>query len=290
MRLLSRAAEADERLAVVDDAGAAIDVADLLGDGPWTMGRLLASVEPTLAAIREALAGARPHTSRDLATLALLPPIGRPGKIIAVGRNYREHAAEEGRTVAPDPVLFTKFSTALVGDRATVVWRATDTAQVDYEAELAVVIGRTARDVPAERALDHVLGYACLDDISARDLQAGDGQWVRGKSLDTFCPFGPWLVTRDEIPDPGVLAIRCLVNGEIVQDANTRDMVHGVPALIAFCSRFMTLEPGDVIATGTPGGVGAFRQPPRFLGDGDEVVVEIDGIGRLTNTCHIAEG
>ena len=126
--------------------------------------------------------------------------------------------------------------------------------------------------------------------MSARDLQFGDGQWVRGKSLDTFCPFGPWIVTADEIPDPQALRIRCLVNGEVLQDANTSEMVHGVAALIAFCSRFMTLEPGDVIATGTPAGVGVFRKPPRFLADGDEVVVEIEGVGRLVNRCRVARG
>src|SRR4029077_14060980 len=130
---------------------------------------------------------------------------------------------------------------------------------------------------------------ACLNDVSARDLQSADGQWVRGKSLDTFCPFGPWIVTADEIPDPGSLGIRCLVNGEVIQDANTSEMVHDVPALIAFCSRFMTLEPGDIIATGTPGGVGVSRAPPRFRGAGDEVVVEIDRIGPLTTTCRILD-
>ncbi len=290
MRLLSRVADAEERLAVLDGAGDAIDVADLLGEGPWTMARLLASVDDSLAAIRAALSGGHVAARRDPATLRLLPPVVRPGKIIAVGRNYREHAAEEGASVAEDPILFTKFGSALVGDRADIVWRASDTGQVDYEAELAVVIGRIARDVPIDQALDHVLGYTCLDDVSARDLQFADGQWVRGKSLDTFCPIGPWVVTTDEIPDPDALPIRCLVNGEVLQDANTSEMVHDVPTLIAFCSRFMTLEPGDVIATGTPAGVGVFRAPPRFLGDGDEVVVEIGGIGRLTNTCRVIGG
>ena len=204
-----------------------------------------------------------------------------------MGRNYHEHAAEEGKTAPADPVVFAKFPNALVGDRADIVWRAADTGQVDYEAELAVVIGRTARDVPVSEALDHVLGYTCLNDVSARDLQFGDGQWVRGKSLDTFCPTGPWIVTRDELPDPGSLRIRCLVNDEILQDAGTSQMVHDVPDLIAFCSRFMTLEPGDIIATGTPGGVGVFREPPRFLRDGDEVVVDIDGVGRLVNRCRV---
>jgi 2-keto-4-pentenoate hydratase/2-oxohepta-3-ene-1,7-dioic acid hydratase in catechol pathway len=286
MRLLSHREVGGERLAVVVESDRVVDVERLIGDGPWTMARLLRSTEAALAAIRHTLAGGS-WASRPLGELVRLPPIARPGKIVAVGRNYHEHAAEEGLTAPPDPVLFTKFSSAVVGDGEDIVWRASDTDQVDYEAELAVVIGVAARDVPAERALEHVLGYACLNDVSARDLQFGDGQWVRGKSLDTFCPFGPWIVTADEIPDPGSLRVRCLVNDEVLQDARTSDMVHGVAALIAFASRFMTLEPGDVIATGTPGGVGVFRQPPRFLADGDHVVVEIEGIGRLSNRCRV---
>jgi 2-keto-4-pentenoate hydratase/2-oxohepta-3-ene-1,7-dioic acid hydratase in catechol pathway len=281
-----RAADGD-RLAVVTYEDRVIDVADLLGGGPWTMSRLLSAVDPALAAIRTALDRGTSWPDRALGDVDPLPPIDRPGKIVAVGRNYHEHAAEEGLDAPQDPILFTKFPSSVIGDGADVVWRAADTGQVDYEAELAVVIGRTARDLPVESALDVVLGYACLNDVSARDLQFGDGQWVRGKSLDTFCPFGPWIVTTDDILDPGTLGIRCIVNGETLQDANTSEMVHGVAELLAFCSRYMTLEPGDVIATGTPGGVGVFREPPRFLGEGDEVVVEIDRIGRLTNRCRV---
>ena len=177
-------------------------------------------------------------------------PVARPGKIMAVGRNYADHAAEQGVATAEDPILFTKYSSSVIADGEDIVWRAADTEQVDYEAELAVVIGTTARDVPPDRALDHVLGYTCLNDVSARDLQFGDGQWVRGKSLDTFCPTGPWIVTADDIPDPQALRIRCIVNGEVVQDASTGQMLHGVAALIAFCSRFFTLDP----ATSSPPG------------------------------------
>ncbi len=287
VRLLSRATHDGERLAVVAADGMVVDVEDLLGDGPWTMAHLLATPESALRAIGLALRSDGHAPTHRMDRIRLLPPVSRPGKVICVGRNYHEHAAEEGAEAPADPVVFAKFATSIVGDRADVVWRAADTAQVDYEAELAVVIGRIARDVPADRAFDHVLGYTCLNDVSARDLQFGDGQWVRGKSLDTFCPIGPWIVTADEVPDPGRLRIRCLVNGEVVQDARTSEMVHDVPRLIEFCSRFMTLEPGDVIATGTPGGVGVFRQPPRFLGDGDEVVVDIDRIGRLANRCRV---
>jgi 2-keto-4-pentenoate hydratase/2-oxohepta-3-ene-1,7-dioic acid hydratase in catechol pathway len=288
MRLVTHRA-GGERLGVVTRDDRVVDVETLLGTGSWTIDRLLGSVDGSLASIARALAHDGRWPDRPLVDVELLAPIARPGKIVAVGRNYREHAAEEGMVAPVDPVLFTKFSSAIVGDGAEIVWRTRDTDQVDYEAELAVVIGRRARDVPAERALHHVLGYACLNDVSARDLQFGDGQWVRGKNLDTFCPFGPWIVTAEEIPDPGSLSIRCLVNGEVCQDANTSEMVHGVAALIAFASRFMTLEPGYVIATGTPGGVGVFRQPPRFLGDGDEVVVDIEQIGRLANRCRVIE-
>ncbi len=288
MRLLSHRADDGERLAVVTAADDIVDVADLLGEPGWTMGRLLGEGPAAVERIRAALTAGGTWPARPLPGIVPLPPVVRPGKIVAVGRNYADHAAEQGVATADDPILFTKYGSSVVPDGADIAWRAVDTQQVDYEAELAVIIGTAARDVPQDRALDHVLGYACLNDVSARDLQFGDGQWVRGKSLDTFCPFGPWIVTADEIPDPQALRIRCLVNGEVLQDANTSQMLHGVAALIAFCSRFFTLEPGDVIATGTPAGVGVFRKPPRFLGDGDEVIIDIEGVGRLRNRCVVA--
>jgi 2-keto-4-pentenoate hydratase/2-oxohepta-3-ene-1,7-dioic acid hydratase in catechol pathway len=161
------------------------------------------------------------------------------------------------------------------------------TTQVDYEAELGVVIGRTARAVSVQEALDYVLGYTCLNDVSARELQSGDGQWVRGKSLDTFCPLGPWIVTTDEIPDPQNLAIRCRLNGQIVQDPSTRHMIFSVAELVSFISQGITLEPGDVLATGTPPGVGIVRRPPLLLKPGDVVRVEIDGIGALENPVEL---
>ncbi len=287
MHLLSHRASDGERLAVVVGE-TVVDVADLLGDAPWTMARLLLDVDETLAWLRAALAAAGPSPAgRALGEIHALAPVPRPGKVIAIGRNYVDHAAEQGLTPPTEPTIFTKFGTSVVGDGADIEWRASDTAKVDFEAELAVVIGRRARDVPKEQALGYVLGYACLNDVSARDLQFADGQWIRGKSLDTFCPLGPWIVTADEITDPGALRIRCLVDGVPQQDASTADMVHGVADLIAYCSRFFTLEPGDVIATGTPGGVGVFRDPPVFLADGNEVVIEIEGIGFLRNRCRI---
>lgn len=287
MRLLTRAAPEGERLAVAIGDDAIVDVQELLGGEGWTIARLLADADGVRSAIAEALATAPQPPGRPVSETVFLAPVTHPGKIVAIGRNYHEHAAEEGTTSPPDPVVFAKFPSALVGDGAEIAWRASDTQQVDYEAELAVVIGRTARDVPTARAMEHVLGYSCLNDVSARDLQFRDGQWVRAKSLDSFCPMGPWITTIDAVPDPADLRIRCLVNGETRQDAQTSAMVHDIPHLIAFCSRFMTLEPGDVIATGTPGGVGVFREPPQFLADGDLVVVDIEGVGRLTNRCRV---
>jgi 2-keto-4-pentenoate hydratase/2-oxohepta-3-ene-1,7-dioic acid hydratase in catechol pathway len=290
MRLLSHLADGEERLAVAGDDRDAIDVGDLLGDGPWTMTRLLQGVPANLERLRVRLressdGGGRP-AGHPLASLQLLPPV-RPGKIIAIGRNYREHAAEESVALPAVPLMFAKFPSALVGDGTTITWSAGLSAQVDYEAELAVVIGRRARNVAVEAALDHVLGYSCLNDVSARDLQVSDGQWTRAKSLDTFCPMGPWLVSADEVPDVAALRVRCRVNGDLRQDASTGQLIHGVAELIAYCSQSFTLEPGDVIATGTPGGVGAFREPPVFLQDGDLVEVEIDRIGILRNRCRV---
>lgn len=286
MRLLTHLVDDGERLAVAVDDRVAIDVADLLGDGPWTMVRLLSDPSGTLEALRRALERDPGSAAQPIASLRLLAPL-RPAKIIAVGRNYREHAAEESAALPLAPLLFAKFPSSLVGDGATITWSSTLTAEVDYEAELAVVIGRRARNVAVDQALDHVLGYSCLNDVSARDLQVSDGQWTRAKSLDTFCPMGPWLVTADAIPEPGALRVKCRVNGEPRQDASTSELVHGVAELIASCSRSFTLEAGDVIATGTPGGVGAFRDPPVFLADGDTVEVEIERIGTLTNRCRV---
>ena len=220
----------------------------------------------------------------------LQAPVPRPPQVFAIGLNYKAHAQEGIFSVPEEPTVFTKWPSCIVGPGAEIRWDPALTGQVDYEAELAVVIGRTARRVSEAEALDYVLGYTCLNDVSARDLQFGDGQWARGKSLDTFCPMGPVLVTADEISDPQALAISCEVAGRTLQQATTADMYFGVAAIISHCSQAFRLEPGDVIATGTPGGVGIFRDPPILLGDGDEVVVEIERIGRLVNTCRFEPG
>ena len=286
MRLVSRQAAGGESLAVVDGE-CWVDASDLVPGGPATMLGLLAAGPEAIDALAAAATGAdiKLHGNR-LSDADLLAPLPRPGKIVAIGRNYREHATEEGVEPPAAPLMFAKWPSAVVGPGAEIRWDPDLTSQVDYEAELAVVIGRRARNVEVADALDHVLGYTCLNDVSARDLQFGDGQWTRGKSLDTFCPMGPVLVTADEIGDPQDLAISCTVGGELLQDARTSAMYFGIAEVISACSRSFTLEPGDVIATGTPGGVGVFRHPPRFLRDGDRVVVEIEGIGRLENVCR----
>jgi 2,4-didehydro-3-deoxy-L-rhamnonate hydrolase len=209
-------------------------------------------------------------------------PIDRPSKIVCVGLNYRDHAEEQGTELPTAPLLFAKWPNALIGPgESIVIPRASK--QVDYEAELGVVIGERVRGVSQENALEAVRGYLCLNDVSARDLQFSDGQWTRGKSPDTFCPVGPQLVPAADVADPQALGIRCLLNGVAMQDSTTANMIFTVAEIIAYASATMTLEPGDLIATGTPAGVGVFRDPPVLLKDGDEVTIEIDGLGSLTN-------
>lgn len=212
---------------------------------------------------------------------AAAPP--RPGKIVAIGLNYMDHVRETGMAAPERPLVFTKFTTSVIGDGDAIEIDRAVTQRVDWEVELAVVIGREARDVAVADALDHVFGYTVANDVSARDVQFADGQWVRGKSLDTFCPLGPVVVPAAEIPDPQALGLRTRVNGETVQDSTTSEMVFGVAELLAFCSRSFTLDPGDVVLTGTPWGCGEFMDPVRSLQDGDVVEVEIDGIGTLRN-------
>ncbi|HHV62795.1 MAG TPA: fumarylacetoacetate hydrolase family protein [Firmicutes bacterium] len=219
------------------------------------------------------------HSMDELRTLA---PVARPGKIICIGLNYRDHAAEIGADLPGEPVLFSKFANAVIGPGEPIIIPPV-TKQVDYEAELAVVIGKRGRDIPADRAMDHIAGYTAFNDVSARDLQFRDGQWIKGKTLDTFAPMGPYLITSDEVPDPENLAIRLHLNGVVMQDSSTSQLIFGVRQLIAYLSSLMTLEPGDIIATGTPSGVGFKRKPPVFLEDGDVVTVEIERVGTLTN-------
>lgn len=217
-----------------------------------------------------------------------LAPLANPSKVVAIGLNYGEHRTEQTDVAEknPYPILFPKFPSSIVGPGDAIAWDSAVTNKVDYEAELGVVIGKRAKRVSVIEALDFVFGYCNLNDISARDLQfdeKGGKQWTRGKSLDTFCPIGPYVVTKDEIADPQNLSIRCWVNGEVRQNSNTGFMINGVAQLIAFISQSITLMPGDIIATGTPSGVGHYANPPVYLKPGDVVEVEVEGLGRLSN-------
>jgi 2,4-diketo-3-deoxy-L-fuconate hydrolase len=212
----------------------------------------------------------------------LSAPVPRPGKLICIGLNYKDHALEQGAELPQSPMVFSKFATSVVGPDDPVVVPPGCT-QPDYEAELAVVIGRVAKGVPKERAYEFVFGYCAFNDVSARDFQFADKQWQRGKSCDTFAPMGPYVATRDEIKNPHTLGIKLRLNGETMQSSRTDQLIFGVPELIEFLSASITLEPGDVIATGTPGGVGFARKPPVYLKAGDRMEVEIEGLGVLSN-------
>jgi len=212
-------------------------------------------------------------------------PIERPGKIVCVGLNYRDHANEANLDLPTSPLLFAKWQTSLIGPGAAIELPHTST-QVDYEAELGVVIGRRVRGVGPDDALDAVRRYICVNEVSDRAMQFQDGQWTRGKSADTFCPVGPRLVPTEEVADPQTLRIRCLLNGQVVQDSTTANMVFTVAQIIAYASSTITLEPGDLIATGTPAGVGLATG--RYLQPGDEVRIEVEGVGTLTNPVRAA--
>jgi 2-keto-4-pentenoate hydratase/2-oxohepta-3-ene-1,7-dioic acid hydratase in catechol pathway len=215
------------------------------------------------------------------------PPIPRPGKIICIGLNYKDHAAESNMPVPSSPITFSKYVTSVTGPGQPIALPV-GSSQVDYEAELAVVIGKRSKGVEIEKAFESVLGYMNLNDVSARDFQFSDGQWQRGKACDTFAPMGPYVVTKDEIADPHKLRVQCRVNGRTLQDSTTEQLVFGVDALVSFLSQTVTLEPGDVIATGTPPGVGFARKPPIFLQDGDVVEIEVEGLGILSNPVSSA--
>jgi 2-keto-4-pentenoate hydratase/2-oxohepta-3-ene-1,7-dioic acid hydratase in catechol pathway len=262
-----------------DQVYSGISIAPTLDDfirmGQPGLDKLSATARPGMAA------------AYPMSEIHVQAPIKHPSKIIAIGQNYMDHCRECNVPPPTRPVVFTKFPSSIIGPTDDIQWRSDLTEQVDWEVELGVIIGRTTRHVPEEEALDYVFGYTVINDVSARDLQSGDGQWVRGKSLDTFCPMGPVIVTADEIADPQNLGIRCRVNGTVMQDSNTLEMIFNVRYLIAFLSRAFTLNPGDVISTGTPHGIGAGRDPQIFLHDGDVVEVEVEHIGQLRNVCRV---
>ncbi len=224
--------------------------------------------------------------SHSLEAVSLAPPVPDPSKIVCCGLNYADHCREQNIDLPKNLILFSKFPTALIGYGDAITWAAATSQQVDYEAELAFVIGKRAHNVPVEDAYDYIAGYTIANDVSARDVQFGDGQWIRGKSFDTFCPLGPALVTADEIDDPHSLAIRCRVNGHLLQDSNTAELVFKVPQILSFISQTATLLPGDIVLTGTPAGVGVFRDPQIFLQPGDRVEIEIDKLATLRNVVR----
>src|SRR5579884_4416893 len=250
-------------------------------DGRWfqTARDTVRRLESDPTAFAEAREAGLLVPSRDAYWFA---PVPRPGKIVCIGLNYHDHANELDLAVPQAPAIFSKFSSCVIAPGEPVLIPE-GSEQLDYEAELAVVIGRRASHVSADRAYDHVLGYTAFNDVTARDFQFSDVQWQRGKSCDTFAPMGPTIVTTDEIPDPHTLAITLTVNGAVMQESNTSEMIFRVPELIVYITRSITLEPGDVIATGTPAGVGYGRKPPVFLAAGDAMEVHIDGIGELGN-------
>lgn len=212
----------------------------------------------------------------------ICPPVPRPPKIICIGLNYRDHAEESGMAIPTSPIIFSKFVTCIIGANQSILLPE-GSEKVDYEAEFAFIVGRRAKNVKLEDAMDYVLGYTNFNDVSARDFQFADGQWVRGKSCDTFAPIGEFIATTDEITDPHNLRIQFRLNGETLQDSTTDQLIFKIPELIEFLSKFITLEPGDIVATGTPPGVGFARKPPIFLKDGDVAEVEIEGLGVLSN-------
>ena len=222
-----------------------------------------------------------------LAGLRLAAPVPRPGKIPCLGLNYRDHAAESGQKVPEVPVIFTKAPGCVIGPEDPILIPKVS-SRVDWEIEFAFVVGRRAKDVPEAEAMEYVAGYTVFNDVSARDYQLRTSQWHIGKTFDTFGPMGPYLVTRDEVPDPHVLDVELRVNGQVMQRSNTRNLIFGVPSLVAFLSAVMTLEPGDVIATGTPSGIGHFQKPPRYLRPGDVCTLEIERLGVLENPVAAA--
>lgn len=265
------------------------------GSLPQDMVQLIQRDEVWLLALNEVLSGVVDFFRGDLKldrlftpheTARLHPPILRPSKIICVGRNYAEHARERGAEVPTQPIFFLKSNNTISGPGDAIVLPK-ESSQVDYEAELAVVIGKGGRNIPEEKAYDHVAGYMMLNDVSARDMQSADKQWFRGKSCDTFAPTGPWIVTKDEIPDPHRLRISLTLNGQTMQDSNTGNMIFKIPYLISYLSRTLMWEPGDILSTGTPEGIGASRTPPVFLKPGDTVSVTIEKIGTLTNPVAV---
>lgn len=282
MKLITYQSDTGPKLgAIVDDR--AIDLCAVDDTLPATMMDLLAAGEAGMAQAATAVASADAAThGQPLEEVTLLPPVVRPGKVIALGRNYAAHAKEGGAEPPEYPMLFHKTATSLIGHGGTVRIPA-GTDRVDYEAELAVIIGKVCKNVEEADAFDYIAGYTVANDITARDWQRLTTQFTAGKMVDTFGPLGPALVTKDEAPDPANMSVKSILNGQMMQDGNTKMMIFSVPFIVSYISKISTLEPGDVILTGTPEGVGYARKPPIYMKDGDVITIEVEGLGTLTN-------
>lgn len=284
MKLVTFESETFEpRTGVLIEGDGVIDLAASNAKIPTTMKGILGGLPQTLDLICEIV-----ERGKGVAVgyRRLLAPVPNPGKVVCIGLNYRDHAEETGAAIPDEPVVFNKFPSTIIGPGDPILLPSVSQS-VDYEAELVIVIGKRAKNVAREKAIDHVVGYTAGHDVSARDWQLTKGgqQWLLGKSFDTFAPLGPVIATTDEIPDPLNLKIGFRRNGETLQNSSTKQMIFGVDYLVSYLSQVFTLEPGDVIYTGTPPGVGFVRQPPVFLKPGDECEVEIEGIGVLQNPC-----
>ncbi len=281
MKLVSYGPVGHERLGVLIEGGASIadlnradssipsTMIEFLNDDHWAKARAIAANAPGSSVVKTN-------------SVRLGAPVPKPGQIICIGLNYKDHADEQGHAYPESPLLFGKSPMAACGPNDDIVY-PDGVTQLDYEVELGVVIGKTAKHVSVENALSYVAGYCVVHDVSARCCQFGDKQWFRGKSFDTFAPFGPALVTPDEAGNPHALKLSCKVNGEMRQNSNTNNLIHSVEKIIAYITRGITLQPGDVLATGTPAGVGVFLKPPRLLNKGDVVELEVQGLGKVVN-------
>jgi 2-keto-4-pentenoate hydratase/2-oxohepta-3-ene-1,7-dioic acid hydratase in catechol pathway len=257
-------------------------VVGLSGAGYGSLLDVIAGWESSKSAIEKFIATAPQTAVSNSADVTFLAPIPRPQKLICVGLNYRDHAIESKMEITSVPTIFNKFATSVIGSGENIVLPK-NSVKPDYEAEFAFVIGKGGRHVPADRWQDHVFGYTIVNDVSARDFQMATSQWLMGKTFDTFAPMGPWIVTSDEIADPHNLDIRMTISGDVLQNSNTRELIFRIPDLVAYLSSVFTLEPGDIVSTGTPAGVGFGHKPPRWLKSGDECVVYVQGIGELRN-------
>lgn len=279
MRLVTFEADGKTRPGVLTESNG---IFDLSAAGFESMLDVIEAAAQDPKKIQSLVDASTPDTAYSIGTVKLLAPIPKPRKLICVGLNYRDHALETGSEIPNVPTIFNKFATAVIGPGDQIVLPKVS-KKPDYEAEFAFVIGKGGRHIKAEDWKNHVFGYTIVNDVTGRDYQRATTQWLMGKTFDTFAPMGPWIVTADSIQDPHNLDISLEINGETLQNSNTRELIFKIPDLLVFLSSVFTLEPGDIISTGTPSGVGVARNPPRFLQPGDDVVVKIPAIGELRN-------